>query len=152
MFVTTGDLVSEIYLEVTQEERSAAIGEEIRVSPGSEFTVKIRLRDPETRNAAGENPHINRVDLIVGEVTGKVEDRTANSNESTRVAQRFTSSTWRRKGEYLTMSYVLRVQGPMYVRIRGTNTLELEPELDPPAENPWSDLWFYSNPVFVKVR
>ena len=136
VFVTTGDLVSELYLEVAHDNRSVTIGEEIRVSPGSEITVKIRLRDPETRNAAGENPHVNRVDLIVGEVTGKVEDRTANSNESTRVAQRFTSSTWTRKGEYLTMSYVFRVQGPMYVRIRGTNTLELEPEQDPSAENP----------------
>ena len=152
MFVTTGDLVSELYLEVTQGNRSAAIGEEITVAPGSEITVKIRVRDPHTENAAEENPEVNHVDLITGEVTGPVEDRAANSNESTRVVQRFTSSVWKRKGEYLLMSYTLTVPGPMYVRVRGTNTDELEPELDPPAENPWSDLWFYSNPVFIKTR
>ena len=152
VFVTTGDLVSEIYLEVTQENRSATIGEEITVYPGSEITVKIRIRDPHAKNAVEENPEVNRVDLIVGEITGSVEDRTANSNGSTRVSQRFTSLTWRREGEYLTMSYALRVPGSMYVRIRGTNTFELEPEQDPPAENPWSDLWFYSNPVFIKVH
>ena len=30
--------------------------------------------------------------------------------------------------------------------------LELEPEKDPPAENPWHDLWFYSNPVFITTK
>jgi hypothetical protein len=29
----------------------------------------------------------------------------------------------------------------------GTNTEELEPALDPRGEDPWTDLWFYSNPV-----
>ncbi len=152
VFVTTGDLVSELYLEVTQQNRSATIGEAITVSPGSEVTVKIRVRDPQTGNAEGENPHVNRVDLIVGEVTGDVDDPAANSNESTRVAQRFTSSIWKGEGAYLTMSHVLSVAGPLYVRVRGTNTDELEPEQDPPAENPWHDLWFYSNPVFIKIR
>ncbi|VXB26417.1 hypothetical protein NOCARDAX2BIS_190029 [Nocardioides sp. AX2bis] len=34
---------------------------------------------------------------------------------------------------------------------RGTSTDEMEPEADG-LENPWDDLWFYSNPVFVNVR
>ena len=50
-----------------------------------------------------------------------------------------------RCGETLFISHSL------YVRVRGTNTDELEPERDPPAENPWLDLWFYSNPVFIKA-
>ncbi|MDP5073200.1 MAG: hypothetical protein NWQ61_04705, partial [OM182 bacterium] len=36
-------------------------------------------------------------------------------------------------------------------RLRGTNGEELEPTLDEIGEDPWSDLWFYSNPIFVKV-
>jgi len=24
--------------------------------------------------------------------------------------------------------------------------------MDVPGENPWDDLWFYANPVFIKVR
>jgi hypothetical protein len=39
-----------------------------------------------------------------------------------------------------------------YVRVRGTNTAQLEPEVDPLGEDPWSDLWFYANPIFVEVR
>lgn len=35
--------------------------------------------------------------------------------------------------------------------LRGTNTTELEPEPDARGEDPWQDLWFYSNPVFVEL-
>ncbi|MDE0839955.1 MAG: hypothetical protein OSB41_13010, partial [Kiritimatiellae bacterium] len=37
-------------------------------------------------------------------------------------------------------------------RVRGTNTKELEPTEDAAGENPWDDLWFYTNPVFVTAR
>ena len=49
------------------------------------------------------------------------------------------------------MRHTIRdVAGPMYLRVRGTNTDEMEPLADG-QEDPWSDLWFYSNPVFVDV-
>ena len=52
------------------------------------------------------------------------------------------------------MTHTFRTnEGPFYFRVRGTNSAaQLEPELDPRGENPWSDLWFYSNPVFVEIR
>ena len=50
------------------------------------------------------------------------------------------------------MSHMLNVSGPVYIRVRGTNTNEAEPAVDPPDENPWADLWFYSNPVFVEIQ
>jgi hypothetical protein len=50
------------------------------------------------------------------------------------------------------MTYVLEnVGGDAYVRVRGTSTDELEPELDPLGEDPWVDLWFYSNPIFLSI-
>jgi hypothetical protein len=33
-----------------------------------------------------------------------------------------------------------------------TSTMELEPSMDPPGEDPWSDLWVYSNPIFLEIR
>lgn len=39
-----------------------------------------------------------------------------------------------------------------YVRVRGTNINQLEPLPDPDREDPWKDLWFYANPVFIKVK
>jgi hypothetical protein len=47
------------------------------------------------------------------------------------------------------MTHAIDFAGPAYIRVRGTNTTELEPEPDPAGENPWQDLWFYSNPVFI---
>ena len=50
------------------------------------------------------------------------------------------------------MRKTLTISESMYVRVRGTNTNELEPTEDPGGENPWDDLWFYTNPVFVTAR
>jgi hypothetical protein len=152
VFVTTGHLISELYVEVKHGDNTAAIGEEISVPRRSQVSINIRLLDPASKNPVGENPRVNRVDLIVGDVTGKVSDPTANNNDSTRVVKRFTSQDWNKKGKYLTMSYTLAATSQHYVRVRGTNTDELEPEKDPPAENPWHDLWFYSNPVFITTK
>ena len=121
------------------------------VPAGSKVRVTIKVRDPQTLNPAGDNPRVNRLDLIVGDITGIALDPSTNSNSSTRVLKRFTSQAWVRKGEYITMSETFFVSHSLYVRVRGTNTDEVEPEKDPPAENPWQDLWFYSNPVFVNT-
>ncbi len=152
IFVTTGDLISELFVQVDQGDQSAMIGEEISITSGSEVTVRIKVLDPDTNNPANENPQVARVDLIVGEITGPVTDPAANENKSARVIKRFSSADWKKEGEYIAMSQTLPVGSSHYIRVRGTNTGELEPENDPAAENPWHDLWFYSNPVFVLTR
>lgn len=115
--------------------------------------VTIRLRDPESANPHGETPAVRHVDLIFGEITGILEDLTTDTNPTTHVVARFTSEDWEDEGEYREMTYTLEnVRLPGYVRVRGTNTDELEPQIDPPGEDPWSDLWFYSNPVFIDSR
>ncbi len=152
VFVTTGDLVSELYVEVIQGNITGSIGEEVRVSSEREVTLSIKVLDPNSENAAGQNPSVRRIDLIIGDVRGISDDPTIDSNTTTRVAHRFTPEEWERDGEFLTMDYSLLVEGSIYIRVRGTNTDELEPETDPPAEDPWSDLWFYSNPIFVVAQ
>jgi hypothetical protein len=152
IFVTTGDLVSELFVEVVQGRTRGGIGEEIEVSARKNVTVSIRVLDPDSLNAGGRNPEVNRIDLIVGDVTGISDDPTIDSNSSVRVVRRFTADEWEREGEFLTMDYSFPVDRPIFIRVRGTNTDELEPVVDPPAEDPWSDLWFYSNPVFVTTR
>ena len=67
--------------------------------------------------------------------------------------RRFTAADWTRDGEWLTMAHTLAdVRRAGYVRVRGTSTAELEPAPDPRGENPWADLWFYSNPIFLTIR
>jgi len=155
IFVTTGDLISELSIDVTDvkgESVSAQVGGALTLSTPGEVAIRIRARDPHGTNHNGDSPGIARVDLIVGDVTGPSEDRSLNTNESTKVVKRFSASDWQKDGEILEMNHMISVSAPVYIRVRGTNTNELEPIVDPPDENPWQDLWFYSNPVFVEIR
>jgi hypothetical protein len=152
IFVTTGDLISELSLEAGCDGcETTSIGGTLTLPATRDVQVTIRVREPETPNHRGDNPRVARVDLITGRITGPAADRALDRNETTRVAARFSEGDWTRDGEYLTMQYVLRnVDSDHYIRVRGTNTDELEPEVDPPGEDPWQDLWFYSNPVFIE--
>ncbi|WP_308634002.1 CehA/McbA family metallohydrolase domain-containing protein [Paenibacillus silvisoli] len=164
IFVTTGDLISQLDVTAQAAGKSpahaqsngnrASIGETLQIpGNGKDVTVTITFKDPNAQNNHGENPKVNRVDLIMGEVTGKVDDRSTAANPTTKVIARFDESSWQRDGEAITITYKLKnVNKDSYIRVRGTNTNELEPMLDPKGENPWSDLWFYSNPIFLQAK
>jgi hypothetical protein len=156
-FVTIGDLVSEVWLTAdvgSARDARVMFGSTLVVPRATRtFSLTIRVRDPREANHNGDRPEVTRVDLIAGAVTGAVEDRSADSNPTANVVRRFTASDWTRDGEFLTMRHTFSaIEGPFYFRLRGTNSSELEPAPDPRGENPWSDLWFYSNPVFVELR
>lgn len=149
VFVTTGDLISELYVTASNNQQHASIGGELHVNNGTTVKLTIKLLDPQQDNSAGFQPKVNRVDLIVGDITGKHTDVNQNANASTRVEKRFSKKDWRVEGKYLLMDYDLNINTSSYIRVRGTNTQELEPLKDYSGENPWDDLWFYSNPIFV---
>ena len=155
VFTTLGDLISELDVTVQTADgrQRAEIGGTLKVKAGSDITVVIRVRDPAGVNFGGASPTVARVDLIRGDVTGPAADRTTDRNASTRVERRFSAKAWVRDGERLAMVHTIRnVTGPIYLRVRGTNGEELEPAADTAGEDPWSDLWFYANPVFVTVE
>ncbi len=150
VFVTTGDLVSELDVTASSGDRTAEIGGTLATTATDEVLVSIRVRDPASANAAGRTPSVARIDLIVGEVSGPGADRDADTNPTTRVAHRFTASDWTVEGEVLTMTYRLpAAAGSRYIRVRGTNGSEADPQSDTPGEDPWSELWFYGNPTFL---
>ena len=153
VFVTTGDLIAELYLSVSAAGTEAVIGESLSVRSGAEVDIEIRVRDPGSENANGDTPAVARVDLIIGRIDPALIEAAGSVNPSTQVIRRFADADWRRDGEYLTMTHRIgSLDRDSYVRIRGTNTEELEPEPDPLGEDPWQDLWFYSNPVFIRVQ
>jgi hypothetical protein len=153
IFVTTGDLVSEVDVIASSASASAGIGGTLSVAKGARVDLTIRLRDPAAANAAGRMPSVARVDVIIGPVTGPAANRTVDRAPGTAVARRFTASDWRQEGEIITMTWRLpAVTGPLYLRVRGTGTAELEPVADPKGESPWDDLWFYANPIFVTMK
>lgn len=159
IFVTTGDLISELYVTVSAgldgpAHGHANIGETLLLpNPMRSAVVTIRFKHASGPNARGLRPRVARVDLIVGSVTGKVADPHRATNPTTRVERRFETGQWTEEDGYLTIRHALNgLESDFYVRVRGTNSGELEPSIDPDGEDPWTDLWFYSNPIFVQLR
>ncbi|SFP58286.1 hypothetical protein SAMN05216567_107158 [Variovorax sp. OK605] len=128
-------------------------------------------------NFANVKPVVDHVDLIVGDVTGAEAPGTPgyarDTNASTRVLKRFTRNDWKLDADgYFAVSYTVKAGNHQYFRLRGTNlgtdvpneTAGGEPLFDAQSTGTdnvarfnainvrnYSDLWFYSNPVFVKV-
>jgi hypothetical protein len=125
------------------------------------------------------NPELDHFDLIAGQVTGRISpddpEYEKDHVSTTCVIARFDASgglkddsglesqKWEDLGDgWKKITYQLVVQGNMYVRLRGTNHHPGTPEESDGAGNPlpdiaeensaakaFSDLWFYSNPVFI---
>jgi len=155
IFVTTGDLISELYVTARSDEDGsvASIGDRLEVASGSTVHITMRFLDPDTPNAHGDNPAVSRVDLIKGHMTGVLEDPSIDTNPTTAVAERFAAAAWERDGVFSVATYKMEnVTESAYIRVRGTNGAELEPAPDPLGEDPWTDLWFYSNPIFISVN
>jgi hypothetical protein len=155
IFVTTGDLVSELDVSAAVVGAKAIVttGGTLAVPRGRDVKVTIKFLDPATRNANGDDPKVARIDLIVGSVGARAADRAADRNMTTRVEQRFEAGSWRREGAYTVVDHLLKgLVDNAYIRVRGTNTSDPEPLPDIEGESPWRDLWFYSNPVFLSVK
>ena len=118
---------------------------------GKPVTLTVTFRDPDGQEPTWRQParvarrrHHRRRAWRVG---GRNVDR----NPTTRVLSRFSEKQWTRAGDAFTFFTTLPAsERDYYVRIRGTNTMDAEPPMDVVGENPWADLWFYSNPIFVE--
>jgi hypothetical protein len=153
IFVTTGDLISALNITASVGRSRATMGETLFVSPKGAVSVTISVREPSSPNASGMRPKVSRIDLILGKVSGRAADPSLTINPTVGVVHRFTAKDWTRRDGVLTMHFVLKhLSGNSYLRVRGTNGLELEPKADPRDENPWTDLWFYSNPIFLSAK
>ncbi|MEV4812128.1 phosphoesterase [Micromonospora avicenniae] len=154
IWVGTGDLIRSLDVTAGSQGRKAEMGETITLSRRNrtDVEIEIRFRPLDGKNANGDRPEVRRVDLIVGNITGPSADVNADTNPTTKVVARFGPRDWRRQGAEYVIRHTLRdVEQDMYARVRGTSTDEMEPLADG-LESPWDDLWFYSNPVFVRVR
>jgi len=148
-----GDLVTGLDVQAKAGRRVAAVGETLSADKGQPISLTVKFRDPDAKNARGDNPRVSRVDVIMGDVHGASEDANVDRNPTTRVLARFVDKQWARDGDTYTITMTLpKSDRNFYVRIRGTNTQDLEPPMDAQGENPWSDLWFYSNPIFVEIQ
>jgi hypothetical protein len=127
------------------------------------------------------NPSLDHIDLIAGKMRDKVEKGTSEYSNGeyadVKVIARFdskggvkdaagiTSTKWEDLGGGLKLvEYTVAIEGDTYFRLRGTNhglgvvgetDANGNPEVDVNGnslEKAFEDLWFYSSPVFVRVR
>lgn len=161
VFVTSGDLINELYVALSpakkhgsvSQQNNASMGETLQINKGDSVTLTVRFAKPDKANARGLHPKVGRVDVIAGDIRGPQLNAESDSNPSTKVIARFDPDDFIQQGKYHTIQLTLEhVSQSQYLRLRGTNNSdELEPQADTVGEDPWSDLWFYSNPVFIDV-
>ncbi len=128
----------------------ASMGQALEVRPGQDVIVHIVLRDPSGKNNSPysfanpslaqigmsqplDRPVLDHVDLIAGNVTGRIDPSDPNyagligtpaaSNPSARVVKTFDASNWDDSiGGWRLMSFRINdVTADQYVRVRGTN-------------------------------
>jgi hypothetical protein len=145
MFAVTGDVIDALELTVRatgRDSRTATLGDTLAMPADTTMRIELRVRQPARPNHHGEHPSLAQLELIVG-TSG--EDGTPRMQ-----TRRWTAGTWRTDGPWRIVTWDLPVPARgAFVRARGSNTLETTPLADVPGEDPWRDLWFYSNPVFV---
>lgn len=156
-FVVHGDLIDALEVSVRGNgggKAPATLGEQLRVGRGENVQMQIRISPRHRPNANGDVPVLRRVDLISGPITGPVTDRDAQAAAETGVVRSFEVHG---SGEIVLNHTFRRVDRSFYLRLRGTDGNvsapgSIEPRQDPVGNSdPWTDLWFYSNPVFVTV-
>ncbi|MEC0090456.1 S-layer homology domain-containing protein [Paenibacillus macquariensis] len=189
-YAVYGDLINALEFNATGNGAQAEMGEDLQVTEGDLTTISIRFKSPEHNNYAQISPHdtsvtndvyVDHVDLISGEVTGKIDESqyaSNTTNDTTKVIKRFTKEDWGQPDVdgYYTVSYKVPADTNRYYRLRGTNlgtdvagfTENGEPlqdqsfaRGDEPEQNEerfnnindrnYAGLWFYSNPIFVNV-
>lgn len=160
MWVGHGDLIWSLDLRVGPrgflDREGVTLGGRLVVERGDDVQVRIRIGLPKTPNAAGAVPCLARVDVISGPVLGALGPHDAAAAPATAVVASFEVHG-RGRGEVNLGHTFHDVQRSFYLRLRGTDGKlcapgSIEPLADRPGVDPWDDLWFYSNPVFVDVR
>ncbi|MFI6873970.1 PHP domain-containing protein [Streptomyces sp. NPDC050400] len=160
VWVDHGQLISGLDVRVSGGSRWATLGGALQVRKGTRVTLSVDVALAGGPNWAGFQPSLARVDVIQGDVTGAAKDKDAFTAPTAKVVKSYEVN---RSSGTVTLTYDLgRVDRPVYLRLRGTDGNRsavgaMGAAVDPagPAidvvgdADPWRDLWFYSNPVWV---
>lgn len=171
-FMVHGDLIDQLQFYAVSGGTKVSMGDEaLKVKSGKDVLVVVKYHSP-SRNNNGDKPNVDHIDLIGGDITPAPAKGTpgyaAATNPTTKVLRRFGKGRAQSLGKgWYADTYVLEdVDGPMYLRLRGTNLPvntpnQLDAEGNPvvddaigantPAEA-YKDLWFYSNPLWIDVK
>jgi hypothetical protein len=153
MYTVLGNLITNLELWAHDGYQAAPMGSTLLLPRrGRTVEVVFTIGLGQHANMGGSLPVVDHVDLIAGQILGPAADRDTIGNPTTKVVARLTLRDGERHGDQVTFRHrFANVRNSFYVRLRGTNTDVAAPGLDPPDVDPWSDLWFYSNPILVRV-
>ncbi|MGP4047637.1 PHP domain-containing protein [Streptomyces sp. 2A115] len=160
VWVDHGQLISGLDVRVSGGSRWATLGGALHVKKGTNVTLTVDVALADGANWAGFVPKLARVDVIQGDVTGPVADKDTFTAPTAKVVKSYEVD---KSTGTVRLTYALgRVDRPLYVRLRGSDGNRsavgaMGAAVDPagPAidvvgdADPWRDLWFYSNPVWV---
>ncbi len=169
VFIVTGDLISELKFTAKGNGGVVVMGKTLEVEKGAEVEIRIGFKSP-SKNNNGDAVNVDHIDLISGEVQEKIkpdsDEYNKPVNSSTKILKRFTNGDWEKADDGLNyVSYFYKAEKSEYFRLRGTNLpLNTANETDENGnplcdelagennkEAAWKDLWFYSNPIFIKI-
>lgn len=165
VWVDHGCLIDAIDVSVGDGVKAVTLGGRLTTQRSNNVTLSVSITPATKPNFAGFVPSLARVDVILGVVTGPVADQDAISAPDTRVIAQFPIEALSVRDGRITWTQTLDTPaGSYYVRLRGTDGKRTQPgfrgaDIDPsgPAidelgnADPWEDLWFYTNPIFVET-
>lgn len=160
VWVDHGRLIEEVDVAVRVGGREAGLGGVVTGRRGDAAELRVRITPAQGSNWAQFLPQLRKLDLIKGRVTGPAEDRDVFHTPHTSVVR-----TWEVKDSE-TVELVVplgRIDDTgFYVRLRGSDGNRTQagyhgatvdpagPAMDVVGDaDPWKDLWFYTNPIFV---
>jgi hypothetical protein len=160
VWVDHGGLISGLNARLTSGRSTVTLGGVLHVRRGSAVDLVIDIDLANGPNWAQFVPTLARVDVVQGDVTGAVSDKDTLATPSTKVVKSFEVG---KSTGSVRLTYSLgHVDKPVYVRLRGTdgnrsavgiNGASVDPAgpaIDVVGDaDPWKDLWFYSNPIWV---
>jgi hypothetical protein len=162
MWVDHGALVKGVEVEVREvgQRHGEPLGGALHVRRGRAVELVVRITAQNVPNWANFVPSLNRVDAIRGAVKGGVTDRDTFTAPDTKVVRQWDTSG--KRGTFELVLPLGKAEAPYYVRVRGTDGNRSQPgylgsAVDPQGPqldvvgdaDPWADLWFYTNPIWV---
>jgi hypothetical protein len=166
VWVDHGSLVKAVDVQVREVGRrdGETLGGVATPRRGRRLELVVTVTAQDVPNWSQFVPRLNRLDVVRGAVDLEpLQDRDSFLAPGTRVVQQWDTSGL--DGRFRLVLPLGTADEPFYVRLRGTDGKRSQPgalgaAVDPagPAidvvgdADPWEDLWFYTNPVWVLPR
>jgi hypothetical protein len=160
VWVDHGGLIDALDVRLRAGHDEVSLGGVLHARRGTPVTLQIRINPARLPNWSQFLPMLAKVDVIRGAVTGPVTNRDTLTAPGTRVVKSYDVSGQTRT---IVLSHPLgRLDDGFYVRLRGSDGNRLAvgpmgaavdpagPQMDVVGDaDPWQDLWFYTNPMWV---